>query len=178
MKFGKLKIDDLSQEELRSIVFESQTKLNQHQRNMLLGILDLERATVEDCMIPRKDLYAINYEDTWNMILEQLAHSPYSRAIVYQGDMEHILGELHLKDALKLLQTESDQAYEQLKTLLDPPYFVKNTTNLLQQLRDFQTHNEKFGIVINEAGKVLGIVTVEDIVEEVMGEFTELDELR
>lgn len=174
LKMGAKKIDSLSLEELRSVVYESKSHLSEHYRNMLLGVMDIDQATVEDCLVRKRDLYAIDLNQDWQSIYAQLTMSAFSKLPVYRGNIDKIIGVLPLKKAMKLLNMPNAR-HAELEKLIDPPYFIPEMTSLRQQLIHFQKTGEKFGIVVNEYGEVTGLVTVEDIIEEIVGEFTSLE---
>lgn len=171
MRFENKRIDPLSLEEIRSVVDDSKGQLLGHHRHMLLGILDLETATIADCLVHKNDLYAVDLNADWPIVLKQLMHSPYSKVPVYRDHLDNIVGILHLKKVLTLLE-KANTSRADIRTLLDEPYYIPETITLRQQLVNFQAQGEKFAVVVDEYGETVGIVTLEDIVEEVMGEFT------
>ncbi len=162
----------LSPEELRSVVLESSTLIPARHRNMLLGILDLEGVTVEDIMIPRNDIVGIDLDNEWETIRAQLMKSQYSKLPVYRGTVENVVGMLHLRKVLNRLF--SNQAFDKddLEKLVREPYFIPESTTLHVQLRNFQQQRRRVALVVDEYGDLMGMVTLEDILEEIVGEFT------
>jgi len=165
------KAEALSAEEIRSVVHESKGKLHVKHHSMLLGVLDLEKATVADCMVPRNNIEAININASWKRILRQLTNSHYSKLPVYVDNLDNVVGVLHLRKIIKLVESgKADK--NSLERILDKPYFVPETTTLQQQLLNFQRNARDIGIVVDEYGDLMGLITVEDVVEEVVGEFS------
>ncbi len=163
--------DHLSREELRTVVNEAGALIPAKHKDMLVGILDLENVTVNDIMVPRNDVVGIDLDDELDTILRQLRSSQHTRLPVYKGDVNNIQGILHLRSASKLLlQEEINKAM--IMQLCQEPYFVPESTPLNTQLINFQKGKRRFGIVVDEYGEVLGLATLEDILEEIVGEFT------
>ncbi len=162
----------LDTEELRIAVRDSEAHLSPQHQEMLLRILELESMTVDDVMLPRTDIEAIDLEDEWDDIVEQLATSHHTRLPVYRGSMDHMEGVLHLRKVLHLSQTNQFNR-ESLEKLIRPPYFIPEGANLMQQLLNLQSHRRRFGLVVDEYGDLKGLVTVEEILEEIVGEFTD-----
>ncbi len=163
----------LTSDELRTVLAEAGPMIPQRHRQMLLSILDLERLTVTDIMIPRQEIAGIDLEDDWEDILEQLRQTPHTRLPVYQGDMDDMVGLLHMKRvAQSLARGTLDR--EQLEELARSrePYFVPVGTSLMLQLGNFQRNRRRFAFVVDEYGDIQGLVTLEDILEEIVGEFT------
>lgn len=163
----------LSRDELRTVVAEAGGVIPQGHQRMLVSILDLEKITVEDIMIPRNDIAAIDANDDWDDILEQLRTSPHTRLPVYDGTMDNMIGILHLKVvAQHLAHGQLDR--EELLSLARArePMFVPTGTSLNTQLQNFQRNRRRIAIIVNEYGDVQGLVTLEDLLEEIVGEFT------
>jgi Mg2+/Co2+ transporter CorB len=139
---------------------------------MLLGILELEEITVNDIMVPRNELEGIDLEDDWAEIVARLNRSPYSRLLVYRDSLEQIVGFLHLRKVLNLMIQKPDFTRADLENLVREPYFIPEGTSLTRQLLNFQQLRRRMGLVVDEYGDVLGLVTLEDILEEIVGEFT------
>jgi len=164
---------NLSADELRTVVAESGPLVPQRHRQMLLSILDLERATVNDIMIPRQEIAGIDLEDDWEQILEQLRTTPHTRLPVYRGDIDEMVGLLHMKRVAQELArgTLDRERLEEIARAREP-YFVPEGASLMVQLANFQRNRRRFGFVVDEYGDVMGLVTLEDLLEEIVGEFT------
>ncbi|PAU61336.1 HlyC/CorC family transporter [Pseudomonas indica] len=169
--------DALTTEELRSVVRESGHELPLNRQNMLLGILDLEKVTVDDIMIPRSEVTGINLEDDLDDIVTQLRTTTHTRLPVFRNDINQIEGVVHMRQIARLL-THNQLTKESLRAACHEPYFVPENTPLSTQLINFQKQKRRIGIVVDEYGDVLGIVTLEDILEEIVGEFSNQDALR
>ena len=140
-------------------------------KDMLVSILDLENVTVNDIMVPRNEVVGIDLEDDTDTILRQLRSSQHTRLPIFKGDINNIQGILHLRSAARLLQ-EADINKAMIMQLCQEPYFIPESTALNTQLLNFQKGKRRFGIVVDEYGDVLGLATLEDILEEIVGEFT------
>ncbi|MGA8259677.1 MAG: HlyC/CorC family transporter [Arenicellales bacterium] len=162
----------LDTDELRIAVRDSEGHLSPQHQNMLLRILELESMTVDDVMLPRTDIEAIDLDDDWDEIVAQLATSHHTRLPVYRGSMDHVVGVLHLRKVLHLSQTNNFNR-ESLEKMIRPPYFIPEGSNLMQQLLNLQGQRRRFGLVVDEYGDLKGLVTVEEILEEIVGEFTD-----
>jgi len=176
--FKVLKIDakqsnsmHLTQDELRTVVLESGSLIPSAHQDMLLGILNLEQVTVNDIMVPRGELAGINIEDDWDEITDLLQNAQHTLLPVYQGDIDNIIGIIHLRRIIKL-QTQSNFNKENLLKMVSEPYFVPESTSLNTQLLNFQHAKRRIALVVNEYGELQGLVTLEDILEEIVGEFT------
>lgn len=169
--------DSLSTEELRSVVRESGSDMPKNRQSMLLGILDLERVTVDDIMIPRNEVAGIDLEDDLEAIVTQLRTTPHTRLPVFRKDINQIEGIVHMRQIARLL-SHDQLTRESLLEACAEPYFVPENTPLSTQLVNFQKQKRRIGIVVDEYGDVLGIVTLEDILEEIVGEFSNQDALR
>lgn len=169
--------DSLSTEELRSVVRESGSDLPMNRQSMLLGILDLERVTVDDIMIPRNEVAGIDLEDDLEVIVGQLRTTPHTRLPVFHKDINQIEGIVHMRQIARLL-SHDQLTKDSLLQACNEPYFVPENTPLSTQLLNFQKQKRRIGIVVDEYGDVLGIVTLEDILEEIVGEFSNQDALR
>lgn len=169
--------DTLSTEELRSVVRESGSALPMNRQSMLLGILDLERVTVDDIMIPRNEVAGIDLTDDLETIVGQLRTTPHTRLPVFQKDINQVEGIVHMRQIARLL-SHDQLTKESLLAACTEPYFVPEGTPLSTQLLNFQKQKRRIGIVVDEYGDVLGIVTLEDILEEIVGEFSNQDALR
>ncbi|WP_250463068.1 HlyC/CorC family transporter [Microbulbifer litoralis] len=165
--------EHLAPEELRTVVFESGALLPSKHKGMLLNVLDLDQATVEDIMIPRNEVVGVDLENSGGEILQQLAESSYTRLPVFQGDINRVVGILHLRRAAQILRDGPDAfSPDLLKSYTDEPYFVPEATPLPTLLMNFQHKKRRMGLVVDEYGEVMGIVTLEDLLEEIVGDFT------
>jgi Mg2+/Co2+ transporter CorB len=165
--------DSLSTEELRSVVRESEHALPNRQ-NMLLGILDLDNITVNDIMIPRNEVTGIDLEDSLEEIITQLRTTRHTRLPVFRSDINQIEGVVHMRHIARLL-THNQLTKEALLGACHEPYFIPESTPLSTQLINFQKQKRRIGIVVDEYGEALGIVTLEDILEEIVGDFKQQD---
>jgi Mg2+/Co2+ transporter CorB len=161
--------DSLSTEELRSVVRESEHQLPNRQ-NMLLGILDLDNITVNDIMIPRNEVTGIDLDDNLEEIITQLRTTSHTRLPVFRNDINQIEGVVHMRHIARLL-THNQLTKEALLGACHEPYFTPESTPLSTQLINFQKQKRRIGIVVDEYGEALGIVTLEDILEEIVGDF-------
>jgi Mg2+/Co2+ transporter CorB len=169
--------DSLSTEELRSVVRESGAGMPKNRQNMLLGILDLERVTVDDIMIPRNEVTGINLDDDLESIINLLTNTTHTRLPVFRTDINQVEGIVHMRQIARLL-THNELSKEALLAACNEPYFVPEGTPLSTQLINFQKQKRRIGIVVDEYGDVIGIVTLEDILEEIVGDFSKKDSLR
>ena len=160
----------LTQEELRSLVLEGQYFRGKH-RAMLANLLDFESVTVDDVMTPRNRIHALDISAKASLVAQQLATSYHTRLPVYEGELDNIVGVVHLKQVVQL-QRSGDIGSDELRTILRPGYFVPAGTPLLMQLQQFQNDRERLGLVVDEYGELVGLVTLEDIIEEIIGDFT------
>ncbi|MCL1113248.1 MULTISPECIES: HlyC/CorC family transporter [Shewanella] len=163
--------DALSQEELRTVVHEAGALIPQRHQEMLLSILDLEKVTVEDIMISRADIYAINVNDDFKLINKLVIQSPHTRVLVYRDNIDDAVGFIHLRDALRL-QSKEQFSKSSLLRAVKELYFIPEGTPLNVQLSNFQQNKERIGLVVDEYGDIQGLVTLEDILEEIVGDFT------
>jgi len=161
----------LTREELRVVVNEAGSMIPHRHQQMLLSILDLEKATVEDIMIPRNEIVGIDISDDWEDIVGQIAESQHTRLPVYENDIDHVIGMLHLRRAIRVLQ-QPDAGKDALRAIVSEAYFVPEGVPLNTQLLNFQKQRHRIGLVVNEYGEIEGLITLEDILEEIVGEFT------
>lgn len=161
----------LSSEELRTVVMEAGTLIPKSHKDMLLRILELEEATVEDIMVPRNEIVGIDLEDEWSAIREQLENSQHTRLLVYEETVDNVLGILHLRKVFSASSRDS-LTKDSLRGLVQEPYFIPEATPLHKQLLSFQESQRRIGMVVDEYGDIQGLVTLEDILEEIVGEFT------
>jgi Mg2+/Co2+ transporter CorB len=165
--------NSLSSEELRTVVAEAGAMIPHRHQQMLVSILDLENATVEDIMVPRTEIVGIDVDDEWDKVLEQLRQSQHTRLPVYEGEIDRIIGVLHMKRVVhELARGRLDrQALIEASNARDA-YFVPSGTTLNTQLLNFQREKRRLAFVVDEYGDIQGLVTLEDILEEIVGEFT------
>jgi len=163
--------DALSQEELRTVVHEAGALIPTRHQEMLLSIMDLEKVTVEDIMVSRSDLYAININDEFKSINKQVIKSPHTRVLLYRDNIDDAVGFVHLRDALRL-QSKEQFSKSSLLRAVKELYFIPEGTPLNVQLGNFQQNKERIGLVVDEYGDIQGLVTLEDILEEIVGDFT------
>lgn len=163
--------DALSQEELRTVVLEAGAMIPKRHQDMLLNIIDLEKVTVEDIMVPRKEVTGVDLEDDWDDIIRQITASQYTRLPVYRNSIDHVAGFIHLRRVLPLMMRNALDM-ETLEGLIREPVFIPENTPLNRQLLHFQRERRRIGLVIDEYGDIQGLATLEDILEEVVGEFT------
>jgi len=161
----------LSSEELRTVVNESGALLHQRDQDMLVGILDLEKVVVEDIMIPRSELVGIDVNDDWKKIQKQLTQANHTRVLLYRDSIDDVVGYIHARDALKLL-SKSQFSKATLLRAVRELYFIPEGTPLNIQLVKFQHAKERIGLVVDEYGDIQGLITLEDILEEIVGDFT------
>ncbi len=168
---GQEGVDQLNSEELRTLVNESASLLPKARRGMLLGILDLEKVRVDDIMVPRNEVYGIDLDDDIKEIILQLKDCQHTRLPVYRGDINNIVGMLHMRKIARLLTLEEINKATLLQETAEP-YYVPESTPLHTQLFNFQKAKERTALVVDEYGDIMGLVTLEDILEEIVGDFT------
>ena len=162
--------DSLSREELRTVVAEAGALIPRRHRQMLMSILDLETVTVDDIMIPRQEINAIDLDDPPSEILEQIMHTQHTRIPLYRGDINEIEGILHLRRVVAPPREEGLAEY--LRTQASEPYFIPAGTALSVQLLNFQRAHQRIGLIVDEYGEIEGLATLEDLLEEIVGQFT------
>ncbi|PXA72627.1 HlyC/CorC family transporter [Vibrio sp. 11986-1-5] len=164
--------DPLSSEELRTIVNDAGRLIPRRHQDMLLSILDLEHVTVNDIMIPRNEITGININDDWKSIIRQLTHSPHGRVVLYRDNIDEAVGMLRLREAARLMLEKNEFNKETLFRAADEVYFIPEGTPLNVQLLKFQRNKQRIGLIVDEYGDIIGLITLEDILEEIVGEFT------
>ena len=162
--------DHLSREELRTLVFEG-AKIASQSQDMMLGVLDLDEVTVDHIMVPKSEIIGIDLEEPLEDIINQLRNAQHTRLPVFREDIDHVIGMLHVRDAIRFLTSEEPNKASLVQEI-DEVYFVPENTALQRQIRNFQARKERIALVVDEYGDVQGIVTLEDILEEIVGEFT------
>lgn len=176
IKFSRLEIDHsskdlLSTEEFRTLLHEAGALIPKRRQQMLLSILDLEKVRVNDIMVPRNEVVGINLDDDLRDIEEVLRSSQHTRLPVWKGNINNVIGILHMRGAAKILSQDEFNKAELLQVTRDP-YFIPESAQLHTQLFNFQKNERRIAIVVNEYSEVQGIATLEDILEEIVGEFT------
>ncbi len=167
----KTKSNSLSNEELRTIVYEAGSLISRKYQSMLLNILDLEKVSVDDVMVPHTEVIGINLNDNIKKIKQVIQKSQYTRLPIFQENIDQVKGVLHLRK----LATSINKSHiykEDIRKLASEPYFIPEGTPLNIQLSQFQKLKQRFAMVVDEYGDIQGIVTLEDILEEIVGEFT------
>lgn len=165
--------DALSSEELRTVVNEAGNLIPSSHQEMLVSILDLEKVTVEDVMIPRNDIVGIDISDDWKSIVKQLSHGQHTRLLLYRNEIDDAIGFLHARDVMRLMSKNQFTADKSiLVRATRDSYFIPEGTPLNVQLLKFQRRKERIGLVVDEYGDIQGLVTLEDILEEIVGDFT------
>jgi len=161
----------MKHEELRTIVIEAGELIPKAHKEMLIGILDLEKASVEDIMTPISEIHGIDLDDNFTEIKKQLLNASYSNLPVFNTNIDSTHAYLRMKDILSFVNNDN---FDRLKliSLQREPYFIPNNTSLYQQLINFQQKKQRLALVVNEYGSILGLITLQDVLEEVIGEFT------
>ncbi len=160
----------LTREELRTVVHEAGSRIARQYRRMLISILDLEKVTVDDVMVPHNEIIGVDLDDDDDEIEAIINNSEHTRLPVFRDTIDNVVGILHLRKLANLAQQELTK--DRLQRLLSEPYFVPEGTPLSMQLVQFQRRRERIALVVDEYGDIQGIVTLEDILEEIVGEFT------
>lgn len=161
----------LSSEELRTVVMEAGAMIPKRHQKMLLNLLDLEKATVEDIMIPRNEISGIDLSDDIDEIINIITHTQYTRLPVFEESIDHVVGILHLRHVIPLIKRDQ-LSHDSLREVVREPYFIPEGTSLNRQLLNFQRESRRTGLVVDEYGDIQGLVALEDILEEIVGEFT------
>jgi len=163
--------ESLSSEELRTVVHEAGTLIPKRHQDMLLSILDLEKVAVDEIMIPRNEIAGIDINDDWKDIVKQLTQSVHTRVLLYRDNIDDAVGFVHAREALRLLARDQFNKAALMRTVKEL-YYIPEGTPLNVQLLKFQRAKERIGLVVDEYGDILGLVTLEDILEEIVGDFT------
>ncbi len=160
----------LTLQELRMLVLEA-GYLPQKHRSILLNLFDLEAITVDDVLVPRNHIEAVDINASLDVLRQQIATSHHRRLLVYRGTLDEVVGTLRARDVLNLVQNE-ELTRDKLRELMREPYYVPAGTPLFSQLQNFQEQQDRMSLVVDEYGELMGLVTLEDILEELIGEFT------
>jgi Mg2+/Co2+ transporter CorB len=163
--------DSLSREELRTVVHEAGAMIPQRHQEMLVSILDLEKVTAEDIMVPRSEIFAIDINDDWKLIQKQLTNSQHTRVLLFRDSIDDAVGFVHVRDALRLLSKDQFNKNTMLRAVREI-YYTPDSTPLHTLMYKFQAQRERIGLVVDEYGDIQGLVTLEDILEEIIGDFT------
>nr|WP_284700925.1 HlyC/CorC family transporter [Robbsia betulipollinis] len=161
----------LSSEEVRNIVLDSGSFLPLKHRSILRNLFDLDNIEIDDVMVPRARIEGLDLSARFETIVQQLETCYHNKLVVYDGDIDRIAGVLHVRKTLAALHTPGFTP-DTVRSMLTEPYYIPTGTPVFQQLQFFQEHRRRIGIVVNEYGEVQGLVTPEDIIEELIGEFT------
>lgn len=164
--------EQLNPDELRTVVGEAGELIPDDHQDMLLNILDLEKASVEDIMIPRSEVVGIDLENTIDTIVKQLESADYTRLPVYEGDINNVVGILHLRFSPRLLSGDTQLSHEDIRQFISAPYFVPESTPLPKQLIQFKEQKHSIALVVDEYGEIQGLITLADLLEEIVGDFT------
>lgn len=161
----------LSREELKTLVIENNNIRPDINQKMMINVMDLDDINIEDIMVPRNEIVGIDIKDDWKKIEKQLAETYLTRLPVYEDDINNVIGTLHIRTVLPLLAT-GQLNHKTLRGVLRKPYFVPEGADLATQLKEFQKRERRMGLVVDEYGDVQGLVTLDDILEEIVGDFT------
>ena len=164
-------IEALNHEELRSAVLSSAKTVSAKDKAMLLGIFDLKDACVNDIMVPRNNIHGISLDQDINKIKKMIGKLQHTRVPIFQNSIDNICGVLHLREAIKLMDKKNFNKAMLLKAA-HKAYFIPERISLIQQLRNFQKHEERLAFIVNEYGKIEGLIKLDDILEEIVGDFT------
>ncbi len=164
--------EHLNPDELRTVVGEAGGLIPDDHQEMLLNILDLEKATVEDIMIPRNEVIGVNIEDDITSIIAQLETAEYTRLPVYEGDINNVIGILHLRFTPRFLYSKATLTHDSILEHIISPYFVPESTPLHKQLIHFKNQKHNMALVVDEYGEIQGLITLADLLEEIVGDFT------
>lgn len=162
----------LNKDELRTLVYESRSLMSRRHQEMLLSVLDLEKVNVDDIMVPRNEIVGININDEWKSIERQVSHSPHGRIVLFRDSLDDAVAMLRVREAWRMMTEKKEFTKENLLRAADEIYYVPEGTPLNVQLVKFQRNKKKVGLVVDEYGDIKGLVTIEDILEEIVGDFT------
>jgi Mg2+/Co2+ transporter CorB len=162
--------DNLSSEELRMAVVDSKSMIAKNYQKMLLNIIDLDKVRVEDIMIPHHELISVNINNE-DELFEQLKRIQHTKLIIFDGTEDNIIGTIHMRDIVNLY-AKNEVSVDTIKKLIREPYFIPEGTSLSSQLEHFKKQKRRLGMVVDEYGEIKGMVVLEDILEEIVGQFT------
>ncbi len=162
--------EHLSSEELRTVVTENAGMIPRRHRDMLLNILDLGTISVNGIMVPRNEIVGIDLDDPWDEILHQITNSPHSRLLVYRDNIDNVVGFIYLRKMVDALRSGNINR-QYLESVVRDVYFIPEGTPLTVQLLNFQRERRRIGLVVDEYGDIQGLLTLEEILEEIVGEF-------
>ena len=162
--------DNLSSEELRMAVVDSKSMIAKNYQKMLLNIIDLDKVRVEDIMIPHHELISVNINNE-DELFEQLKRIQHTKLIIFDGTEDNIIGTIHMRDVVNLY-AKNEVSVDTIKELIREPYFIPEGTSLSSQLEHFKKQKRRLGMVVDEYGEIKGMVVLEDILEEIVGQFT------
>lgn len=164
-------VHQLSMEEMRTLVLEGGQFIPKKHHNIMVNLFDLENMTVDDTMTPRSQIEAIDIQDKIDDIRNKLATAHHTRLVVFDGDWSNVIGLVHMRKVLNASRKDA-LSVETLREIMREPYFIPEGTPLLQQLSQFQENQRRMALVVDEYGEIQGLVTLQDILEEIVGEFT------
>ncbi len=167
----KKPVAEVTAEELRALVREANVLIPESHQDMLLAILDLEKVTVDDLMVPRGKIEGVNLDTDWDDIVKQITSSHYTRLPVYRGSLDNVTGMIHVRRVLNLMR-EGKLDAESLEQAIIEPYFIPSGTTLTTQLLNFRKVKRRIGMVVDEYGDIKGLVSLDEILEEIVGDFT------
>lgn len=171
VEIPKWRAERLSRDEIISLLRESAGYMPNDYKSMLLKVLELGKVTVEDIMIPRQEIVGIDIDEPWDMVLKRLLESEYTRLPIYRGSIDEIIGILHFRKVLNSL-SKQQLSKEVLLEAAEAVHFIPEATALNSQLLNFRREKHRIGLVVSEYGEIQGLITLEDILEEIVGEFT------
>ncbi len=161
----------LSSEELRTVVSESGGLLQDKHQNMLVNLLDIENIKVEDIMVPRNEIYALDINNEWKDLQRALTHAQHTRLLLYRDNIDDAVGFIHVRDALRLLSKDEFSKSNLLRAVREV-YYTPEGTSIITLMQKLQQNKERIGLVVDEYGDIQGLFTLEDILEEIVGDFT------
>jgi len=167
----KIQHDDLTNEEIKTIIQESSNKITENYEEMIINLLDLQKVTVEHAMIPKNDIEGIDITYSDDLINARLVDINHTRLPVYSGSLNNLIGFINKKHVPALIKENSKVKIQELKKCLSEPYYIPEDTSLLSQLIIFKKEKKRIGCVVDEYGDIKGMLTLDDILEEIVGEY-------